>query len=238
MIGNIHSIETLGLHDGPGIRTIFFFQGCSLRCKYCHNPDSWARQDNNLYAVEELIRIAKRYKNYYQVSGGGVTISGGEALLQPKFLLALVKGLKAEGIHVTLDTSGIGCGAGLYWEILAHIDLVLLDIKSPTKKGFYKMTGQTNDKLKDFIAAINDTSVPVWARQVVIPELNDTKRDLIRLKRYIQKELLTVEKIELLPFHKMCDEKYEALSITFPFAEKKEMSIKTVQKLQRYIQQV
>ena len=219
MIGNIHSIETLGLHDGPGVRSVIFFQGCQLRCKYCHNPDTWTTKKNKNYSVKELIHEISSYKNYYNVSGGGVTLSGGEVLLQPEFLARLCKGLKKENIHVAIDTSGIGLGN--YEEILEYVDLVILDLKHYDPKTFKALTNQNIDEVYNFIHVLNKSSVKVWIRSVIIEGINDQYDHLKGLSEMIKK-IENVEKVELLPFKKMCLEKYKAMALDFPFINKSE----------------
>lgn len=225
MKGNIHSIETLGLHDGPGVRSVIFFQGCQLRCKYCHNPDTWSFAKQNEYSVEELVKQVKDFRNYYDASGGGVTLSGGEVLMQPDFALALCKALKEEKIHVALDTSGIGIGK--YDEILKYVDLVLLDLKHYNKNKFKALTGQSIDELYKFIHALNDSSAKVWIRNVIVEGTNDTYDDIKGLSE-IAKGINNIELVELLPFKKMCIEKYRQMQVKFPYEEKEETNEKKV----------
>jgi len=235
MKGNIHSIETLGLHDGPGVRSVIFFQGCHLRCKYCHNPDSWTTQENKLYSVEELMKEIRSFKNYYNVSGGGVTLSGGEVLLQPNFLVKLCQALKKENIHVALDTSGIGLGD--YREILEYIDLVLLDIKHYDSVQFKALTGHGIDELHHFIQAINNSSVKVWTRTVIIEGINDQYDHLKGLAELIS-TIDNVDKVELLPFRKMCLDKYKAMALEFPFHNKPETLERKIKFLNNTINQL
>ena len=159
--GSISKIETLGLVDGPGIRTVVFLSGCKLRCKYCHNPEMWKLSEPN-YTPEELVKKIIRYKPYYKRNGGGVTFSGGEPLIQSEFLLETCKLLKKENIHITLDTSGVGNGN--YEEILSYIDLVLFDIKHVTSKGYKDITGHNIDESIKFIDALNKSNKPVIIR--------------------------------------------------------------------------
>lgn len=225
MKGNIHSIETLGLHDGPGVRSVIFFQGCHLRCKYCHNPDTWTIQKNKTYAVEALITEIRSFKNYYNVSGGGVTLSGGEVLLQPMFLKELCIALKKEEIHVAIDTSGIGLGN--YEEILEYVDLVILDLKHYNADQFKALTNQNIDELFKFIDSLNKTSTKVWIRNVIIENVNDRYSDLKGLKEVIHL-IENVEKVQLLPFKKMCLDKYRKMDLKFPYENTNETSEKKV----------
>lgn len=227
MFGNIHSIETMGLHDGPGIRTVIFFQGCPLRCKYCHNPDMWTSDLNKKMTVDEIIDIIKPYKNYYKASGGGVTLSGGEVLLQNDFAVALLKRLKDEDIHTCIDTSGYGNGS--YEMLLKYTDLVLLDIKASDQRTYYRLTGRMQSGTKRFIAAINHQKAPVLLRQVLLPGINDDIKTLKKLKKFISNNFSQNYPVEFLPFHKMCLEKYIRLGMDFPFKNIEEMSDAQVQ---------
>ena len=152
--GRIHSIESMGLVDGPGIRVVVFFQGCSLRCKYCHNPDTWEYGGGEEYTASELVDKIKRYKPYFETSNGGVTFSGGEPLRQPEFLIEALKLCKQEGIHTCIDTSGFG--VGMYDEILKYTDLVLFDIKELTKENYKKVTLMNIDESLKFLEACHE----------------------------------------------------------------------------------
>lgn len=222
MKGNIHSIETLGLHDGPGIRTVIFFQGCKLRCIYCHNPDSWSLCENKIMSVNEIINIVIKYKNYYKVSGGGVTISGGEALLQNEFLLKLLKALKKHRINVALDTCGYG--KGNYKEILKYVDYLLLDIKGVNKRDFYKFTQNHHENVLDFINASKKADIEILIRHVIIPGINDNKKYIKRFKNYIDKTFFKVSNVTFLPFHKLCIDKYNEMNMDFSLKNNEDMN--------------
>ena len=170
MNGSIKQIETFGLVDGPGIRTVVFLNGCNLRCKFCHNPEMWVKKENN-YTSDDIVKKILRNKPYFK-NNEGVTFSGGEPLLQYDFLVDCCKKLKQENIHIAIDTAGIGNDN--YKELLDNIDMVLLDIKHITKEGYFDIT-QTNylDKFFDFVEQLNKTNVEVWIRQVIIPDVND-----------------------------------------------------------------
>ena len=163
--GSIDSIESMGLVDGPGIRTVIFMNGCRLRCKYCHNPEMWTKKENNI-TPEEIVKKVLRNKPYFK-NNGGVTFSGGEPLFQPEFLLETCKLLKKENIHIALDTAGHGFGN--YDEILKYVDLVLLDIKHTNKKDYKELTGGNIDEADEFIRSLNKSNKKVWIRQVVVP---------------------------------------------------------------------
>lgn len=211
--GSVSKIETFGLVDGPGIRTVVFLSGCKLRCKYCHNPEMWQLGNPN-YTPNELVDKILRYKPYFNRNNGGVTFSGGEPLLQSKFLLEVCKLLKKENIHIVLDTAGVGNGN--YDEILSYVDLVLLDIKHITNKGYQDLTGQSIDEVETFIQSLNKTNIPVWIRQVIVPGIMDNDEYLKGLKEYIKK-IKNIEKIEFLPYHELALEKYKMLGIKSPF---------------------
>ena len=173
MKGRIHSFESMGLVDGPGIRSVVFFQGCNLRCKFCHNPDTWTCDGGTEVDSSELVKKINRFKTYYDRSGGGVTCSGGEPLLQPSFLIELFKGCKEHGMNTCLDTSGVGVGN--YEEVLKYTDLVLLDIKHYEKGGYKEITRRDLDEFNNFLEALNKTDVKVWIRQVIVPGFNDSE---------------------------------------------------------------
>lgn len=220
MKASIDSIETFGLVDGPGIRTVIFLNKCNLRCKFCHNPETWVMKNEN-YTSEEIIDRVLRNKPYYK-NNGGVTFSGGEPLLQYEFLLETCKKLKQENIHIAIDTAGVGNGD--YQELLQTIDLVLLDIKHITKEGYIDITQTDNiDKFNDFVEQLNKTNVEVWIRQVIIPDVNDNIEYMNSLVTYIKTNIKNVTKIEFLPFHTLGNEKYEKLGIKNPYKDKKDM---------------
>lgn len=211
-MGMINSLQTMGLVDGPGIRSVVFFQGCSLRCAYCHNPDTWDQGKGQEIIAEDLVAKLIRYQPYYDKSGGGVTCSGGEPLLQPDFLLELLRSCQAKGIHTALDTSGVGLGH--YSEILAATDLVILDIKHSDPAGFKDLTGGEMSKLEEFISALNKSTAQVWVRHVIVPGITDDKEHLTRLQTIIS-TIKRVAKVELLPYHQMGMHKYQALGYPY-----------------------
>lgn len=210
--GRIHSIETMGLVDGPGIRVVVFFQGCKLRCLYCHNPDTWSDNEGTEYSSEELLKKIKRFKSYFQASNGGVTFSGGDPLRQPEFLLEVLKGCKEEGIHTCLDTSGVGFGD--YDEILKYTDLVLYDVKHLTEEGYLDMTGSKIHETNKFIEAVKRANTKLWIRQVVVPGRTDSEAYMKSLRKFVD-SLKNVEKVELLPYHLLGVSKYENMKIRY-----------------------
>ena len=219
MMGSIDSIETFGLVDGPGIRTVVFFSGCRLRCLFCHNPEMFQRKENNMDA-DTLVKKILRSKPYFKRNHGGVTFSGGEPLLQVDFLLEVCKKLKAENIHIALDTAGVGIGK--YDEILSLVDLVILDIKHTNSLGYEKMTGQKMDEVEKFIEHLNKSGKDVWIRQVIVPGITDKEDYLDSLVSYVKK-IKNVKKIEFLPFHHLGFEKYEKLGLKNPLKDTPEM---------------
>lgn len=227
MKASVNQIETFGLVDGPGIRTVIFLNGCQLRCLYCHNPEMWKISDAN-YTTEELVKRIIRNKPYFKRNNGGVTFSGGEPLLQVDFLLDICKKLKEEGIHIALDTAGVGIGK--YQEILSLVDLVLLDIKHVNAKGYKEITGTNMNESEKFIECLNKSKKPVWIRQVIVPGIMDNEKYLIELSKYLKK-INNIEKIEFLPFHHLGFSKYEELKIANSLKEVPEMDVSKCEKL-------
>lgn len=227
MKSSVNSIETFGLVDGPGIRTVIFLNGCKLRCLYCHNPETWKMGELN-YTTEELIAKIIRNKPYFKRNNGGVTFSGGEPLLQIDFLIDICKKLKEENIHIALDTAGVGIGK--YEEILSLVDLVILDIKHPNKDGYKKLTGTTIDESEKFIEYLNKSNKPVWIRQVIVPGIMDNETYLTELADYLKK-IKNIEKFEFLPFHHLGFSKYEELKIENPLKNVPEMDVQKCEEL-------
>ncbi len=210
MNGKIHSIETFGTVDGPGIRFVIFMQGCTLKCKYCHNRDTWNLHSGTTRTVPELIKEILNYKSYMDNSGGGVTVSGGEPLLQAEFVTELFKELKNLGIHTALDTAGSLPISQQIKELLKYTDLVILDIKHIDEKKAIHLTGFSNKNNLDFARYLSNLKIPVWIRQVLIPKYTDDKFDLQKLKKFID-SLENVEKVEILPYHDLGKFKWKEL---------------------------
>lgn len=209
--GYIHSLESFGTVDGPGIRFVVFMQGCFLKCKYCHNRDTWEKNIGNTYEVDELVDKILKNKEYFIASNGGVTVSGGEPLMQVSFVTNLFKKLKENGIHTCLDTSGFTPITEDIKELLKYTDLVLLDIKHIDDKKCMWLTSKTNKYTLEFAKYLSKNNIKIWIRQVIIPTITDDKEDLKKLKEFIQ-TLKTVEKVELLPYHSMGKFKWESLN--------------------------
>ena len=217
MKGNIHSIHTLGTVDGPGIRIVVFFQGCKLRCMYCHNRDTWDMEPESQWEAADLTKFVSGYRNYFKASGGGVTASGGEPCLQPEFLGAFFKLCKQENIHTALDTSGFvdERSAGLF---LDYTDLVLLDIKHLDDTQCRKLTGQGNSRALRFLELLQERKIPVTLRQVVMPGWTDSEAYIQRLRDFAQ-QFNNVKSIELLPFHKAGEHKWDNAAPTAEIPE-------------------
>ena len=212
--GKIHSIETFGTVDGPGIRFVVFMQGCLLKCKYCHNRDTWNKNGGKLISLDELVNKIERYIPYILPSGGGVTITGGEPLLQAKFLITLFKELKNRNIPTAIDTSGMVDLNDEIKELLSLTDLVLLDIKHINDEKCKDLVGSSNKKELTFARYLSDNSIPVWIRQVIIPGITDDQKDLLKLKALIS-SLSNVKKIELMPYHELGKFKWENLGLKY-----------------------
>lgn len=232
ILGKINSIETMGLVDGPGIRFVSFLQGCHLRCKYCHNPETWAMdgQSEELSAAE-LVKKIERYKNYYG-QDGGATFSGGEPLLQPQFLLECLRLCKQKGINTALDTAGVGFGD--YDEILKYVDLVILDVKAVDEKEYFELTGQPIKYFKQFLQAVQKNGNKLWLRQVIVPGINDDKQHILKLKEFAEK-LKNVEKVELLPYKTIGVHKYQDLKIPYRLKDVPEMDEARCKKLEELL---
>ena len=222
MTGHIHSFESFGTVDGPGIRFVVFLQGCPLRCQYCHNPDTWGAGGQE-YTVEEVVQRVVRYKNYFG-DKGGVTVTGGEPLLQIEFVTELFTALKAKGIHTCIDTSGImfheddAANVEKHKKLLTVTDLVLLDIKHIDDEACKKLTGQSNANTLAFAKFLSDNGVKMWIRQVLVPGITDDEEDLKKTRAFID-GLNTVEKVEVLPYHTMGAVKYEKLGLDYPLKD-------------------
>jgi len=199
-IGRIHSFESFGTVDGPGIRYVLFLQGCPLQCKYCHNRDTWSIMGGKEYTVKEILERVLKYQNYFSQNGGGVTISGGEPLLQAEFLIALFEELKKHNIHITLDTSGNVALTDHIKQVIDLADLFLLDIKCINDEKAIWLTGVSNKKELEFAKYLASKEKPVWIRQVLVPGITDDPKDLNDLKAFID-SLPNVKKVEILPYH-------------------------------------
>lgn len=211
--GKIHSIETCGTVDGPGIRFVIFTQGCPLRCLYCHNPDCRSFTGGKQVTVDELIEDIQKYKSYMRFSGGGVTVSGGEPLMQPEFVAEIFKNCQKLGIHTALDTSGY-VDLEAVKSVLKYTDLVLLDLKSFNPETYIKVTHVSLEPTLKFAQYLSEIKKPTWIRFVLVPDLSDDHANVEGLANFIS-NLANIERVEVLPFHKMGEYKWEQLGFDY-----------------------
>ena len=231
MQGRIHSFQSLGTVDGPGVRAVVFMQGCPLRCACCHNPDTWDLGGGKIVSAEEIFRKIQRLRAYFG-KDGGVTVSGGEPLLQADFVAELFGLCRADGISCALDTSGCVYNESVE-RLLSLTDLVLLDYKYTSGTDYKKYTGMSMQTAEDFLARLDALGKRVWIRQVIIPTLNDSEESVRRLYA-LSERYSCIEKTELLPFRKLCVEKYRALGIDFPLENIPEASEELIERLKRH----
>lgn len=213
-IARIHSFESFGAVDGPGIRFVIFMQGCSLKCKYCQNRDTWNLSGGTEYTVDDLLAKIMRYKNYFSVSGGGVTVSGGEPLLQMHFLIELFTKLKRLGVHTAIDTSGSFSITDDLKKLIDLTDLFLLDIKCINDEICKELTGVSNQREIEFARYLSKNNKELWIRQVLIPGYTDKEEDLKNLRKFIS-ELQSVKKVEVLPYHDLGKFKWSELGCKY-----------------------
>ncbi|WP_446897315.1 pyruvate formate-lyase-activating protein [Clostridium sp. LBM24168] len=237
-MGKIHSIETMGLVDGPGIRVVAFFQGCRLRCAFCHNPDTWQFDEGENMSAGQLLKKVERFRVYFEKSGGGVTCSGGEPLMQPEFLLEFLKLCKESGINTALDTSGFG--KGNYEEILKYTDLVILDIKNIDGQGYEKLTGRNIEEFYRFVKAVNRSGSRLWIRHVMVPGITDSYECMDKIIDIINKHvnLDKLDKFEILPYHTMGEDKYEKMGIEYRLKGIKPMNNEKALEFQKYVEDI
>lgn len=226
MEGRIHSLETFGLVDGPGVRFVVFVQGCRMRCKYCHNPETWSMEGGELWTAKDLFERAYRYKPYWMRGGklnGGITVSGGEPLLQIDFLIEFFKLAKAKGIHTTIDTAGNPFTLeepfiSKFNELMEVTDLFMLDIKDIDELKHKELTKWTNSNILEMAKYLSDHGKSMWIRHVLVPGLTDDEEDLVNIRKFIE-GLKTVEKVEILPYHTLGLGKWENLNIDYPLKD-------------------
>lgn len=216
--GRIHSFESFGTVDGPGIRYVIFMQGCPLKCKYCHNRDTWDFNRSVEYTIEPVVEKVMRSKPYFDHSGGGVTVSGGEPLAQAEYILELFKELKKRGVHTAIDTAGSYKITPVIEDLLSYTDLVILDIKHIDSEKCRNLTGLSNENELNFAKYLSDKNIPVWIRQVLVPGITDDEKDLISLKNFID-SLNNVQKVEILPYHDLGKSKWENLGLEYPLKD-------------------
>ena len=213
--GQVHSIQSLGTVDGPGLRFVVFLQGCNLRCKCCHNPDTWEMKSEKQFTPEEIVEKAKKYREYFGKKGG-ITLSGGEPILQADFCSEVFRLCHENGINTCLDTSGSILNDSVK-KLLGETDRVLLDIKYTNDADYLQNVGCSLEKPLEFLEYLNEKQIPTTIRQVVIPTINDNEENIEKLNEIVKKHSC-IEKIELLPFKKICQTKYDSMNIPFPFA--------------------
>lgn len=229
----VHSVESFGTVDGPGIRFVLFLQGCHLQCKYCHNRDTWDINSGTYKSLDEVFDKIMKYKNYIYPNGG-VTITGGEPLLQAKFVFELFKKLKEQNIHTCIDTSGMVALTDDIKKVLSLTDLVLLDIKHIDDSKCKELVGKSNKLELEFARYLSDNNINVWIRQVLIPGYTDNEQDLIKLKDFIN-TLKTVRKIELLPYHDMGKFKWKNLGAKYELENVRPADSKDIEKAKKIL---
>lgn len=219
--GLVHSLESFGSVDGPGVRFVVFMQGCKMRCKYCHNPETW-NNDGEEYTPQQLLEKVWKYRAYWGKDSekGGVTVSGGEPLLQIDFLISFFKLLKEKGVHTAIDTAGQPFNQSesfmaKFDELLKYTDLVLLDLKEMDSEAHKNLTGHGNDNILAMAKYLSDKGVPMWIRHVLVPTVTDSEESLVELSKFI-KSLKTVEKVEILPYHKLGLFKWKNMNLKYP----------------------
>ena len=220
----IHSVESFGSVDGPGIRFVIFLKGCAMRCQYCHNPDTWDRAGGNLRSVDEVLAQALRYRSYWGEKGG-ITVSGGEALLQIRSLTELFRKAKALGINTCLDTSAQPFSRdttnfSAFEVLMNYTDLILLDIKHVDSNAHKQLTGWKNENILDCARYLSDIKKPVWIRHVLVPGINDDDDSLHKLRKFLD-SLGNIERVEVLPYHDLGVYKWEQLGLPYALSEVK-----------------
>ena len=217
--GKVHSIETFGLVDGPGVRFVIFLSGCKMRCQFCHNPETWKIGAGETWTAKDMFKKACRYKNYWK-NNGGITISGGEPLLQIEFVTEIFRLAKEHGINTDLDTAGNPFTReepfySKFKELMKYTDLVMLDLKEMNPAGHKKLTGVDNENILDMARYLSDHGKDMWIRHVLVPGLTDGQEDLERMSAYIG-SLKTERRVEILPYHTLGAVKWAELKIPYP----------------------
>ncbi|MGF1865350.1 pyruvate formate lyase 1-activating protein [Enterovibrio norvegicus] len=234
--GRIHSFESCGTVDGPGIRSIVFLQGCLMRCKYCHNRDTWDLDDGREVTVEELMKDVLAYRHFINASGGGVTASGGEAMLQPEFVRDFFSAAKAEGIHTCLDTNGyIRKHTDVIDEVLDVTDLVMLDLKQINDEIHQNLVGVPNKRVLDFARYLHQRGQKTWIRYVVVPGYTDDEDSVHRLGEFI-KDMENIEKVEMLPYHQLGAHKWEAMGYEYELKDVSPPKKETMENLKNILE--
>ena len=219
MEGRIHSIESFGLVDGPGVRCVVFLKGCRMRCRYCHNPDTWQMEGGTLYTVPDLVKKVMRFKPYWGKDKGGVTVSGGEPLLQIEFVTEFFTALKKEGVHTAIDTAGQPFSDDPDWmakfeQLMAVTDLVILDLKEIDPDKHKALTKQPNANILEMARWLSDHGKHMWIRHVLVPNLTDDEEGLHKTHEFIE-SLKTVDLVEILPYHTLGLAKWENMGVPY-----------------------
>ena len=228
IVGQVHSIQSLGTVDGPGLRFVVFLQGCNLRCKCCHNPDTWNMNGEKQFTAEEIVEKAKKYKEYFGKKGG-ITLSGGEPILQADFACEVFRLCHENGINTCLDTSGSILNDNVK-KLLSETDRVLLDIKYTNDADYLQNVGCSLEKPMEFLEYLNEKQISTTIRQVIIPTINDNEENIEKLNEIV-KQYPCIDKVELLPFKKICQTKYDSMKIEFPFGNMDTPTKETMNKL-------
>lgn len=219
LYGNIHSIESFGTVDGPGVRLVVFMQGCPMRCQYCHNPDTWGYKENKKVTVEEILQKYESIKEF--LKNGGITVTGGEPLSQIEFVTELFKKAQEKNIHTALDTSGILFNRENIEkvdELLKYTNLVMLDIKHIDDEEHKKLTKHSNKNILEFAKYLSEKEIPIWIRHVVVPTVTDKEEYLKELGKFIA-DLKSLKALDVLPYHNMAVPKYENLGVNYPLKD-------------------
>lgn len=235
LYANVHSIETLGAFDGPGIRYVLFLQGCPFQCQYCHNRDTWSTNNNKLMTVSEILLDYKKYAHFYKK--GGLTVSGGEPLLQLPFLVSLFKKAKEMGIHTCLDTSAACFNPkqqNQFKELMSYTDIVLLDIKHIDPIKHQKLTGSTNAQVLEFARYLDELRTKVIIRHVLVPTISDSEEDLTKLRSFLD-TLTNIVNIEVLPYHTKGIAKWKQMGLVYPIPEIKEPDQMMIERAERIL---
>ncbi len=238
VMGKVHSLESFGAADGPGLRYVVFLQGCHMRCKYCHNPETWSLEGGEEWSAKDLFDKVYRYKNYWK-NGGGITVSGGEPLLQIDFLIEFFKLAKAKGVHTTIDTAGNPFTMeepfiSKFNELMEVTDLFMLDIKEMDEAKHKELTKWTNSNIIAMAKYLSDNGKAMWIRHVLVPDLTDGEKELNELKALID-ELKTVEKVEILPYHTLGLFKWENIGVDYPLKESVPPTLDQIKKAEQIL---
>lgn len=239
MQGYIHQLESFGCADGPGSRFIIFFSGCPLRCKYCHNPDTWKMTDGKLYTSDELVKEAMSCKEYWGKKGG-ITVSGGEPLFQIDFLIELLTKFKALGVNTCIDTAGAPFVKEGEWfekfkKLMEVTDLLLMDIKHINEEDHVKLTGKTGKNIREMFYYLDEIKKPIWIRHVLVPGITDKEEYLIQTRDFIR-TLHNVERVEILPYHGLGAIKYKDLGIEYALKDLESPTVESVKKAREILE--